>query len=152
MNNIKPFPSLDVIDLKDKLVKRGDHVTHGDLIIVRCEEKDLPMNFQSLNDCPDGILALGEFTGHAHKLEVDSEPLPTTPSPTLSVISNNLKPLSERVISKMVGPEEIYIKVLEPVLLKHQEHKFFRLYPGDYEIGIQVERNPYDDMVRALRD
>lgn len=147
--NIKPFPNKKIVDLKEILTKRGDHVTHGDLIIIKCDEKDHPKDFDKLKDCPDGVLALGEFTGHAHKLEYDFE----DSGPKLkSMIGEKQKSLKERMVSKMVSPFEMYLKVFEPVLLKHQEHNFFRIYPGNYEIGIQVERNPYDDQIRSLRD
>jgi len=143
--NIKPFPKKEIIDLKDVLVTRGDNVTHGDLIIVMCDEKDFPNNFSDLPECTNGVLALGEFTGHAHKLEYDA-------STDLGVIIGEPKPLKERVIARQVSPTEMYMHVIEPVLLKHQEHKWFRIHPGCYEIGPQIERNPYDEQIRALRD
>ena len=146
--NIKPFPKKRIKDTLESLAKRGDHVTHGDLIIIRCDEKDLPENFKSLPDCKDGVLALGEFTGHAHKLE----PVGVTDEPDLEVIEGEVQPLSERVVAKQASFDEMYLRVTEPVLLKHQEHDWYRLHPGDYEIGIQVERNPYDKQIQYLRD
>jgi hypothetical protein len=38
------------------------------------------------------------------------------------------------------------------MLLKHQEHVPFRLAPGMYQVGIQLEYDPYEQIRRNVLD
>jgi len=149
MKVFKPFKHTQVQDLTEVLLQRGDHATHGDLIIVRCTEADFPANFETLADAPQGVLAEGEFTNHAHQLFSDAAP--TVPAFTLLEGGKDTNPAAYKL--KRVSPTELYLKVENgPMLLKHQEHNPFRLAPGYYEIGIQVETDPFEEARRAVLD
>jgi len=149
--NLKPFSNKRVIDLQH-LTNRGDHVTHGDVIIYRIDESDLPINFADLPEVEGGLLALGEHSGHAHKL-FEGDFVPEEKRPQLVLVEGNKDiDTSNKYSLRTTAKNEMFLVVKETALLRHQEHRPFRIYPGNYEIGIQVERNPYDDQIRALRD
>jgi len=44
------------------------------------------------------------------------------------------------------------LRVVNPVLLKHQEHSPIKLPPGDYKIGIQREYDPFEQIIREVAD
>jgi hypothetical protein len=75
----------------------------------------------------DIVLAEGEVTGHAHRIR---------------------KPKS-RVKQYLDGPV-LYLEVLEPVTVTHEEHGPLILEPGFYERRIQVET--WMDEVRQVMD
>ena len=146
----KPFENKGVKDLAD-LTKRGQNVTHGDLLIVRCEQSDLPENFESLPELELGVLAEGEHTMHAHQLfqgDCDVE----VARPAFEVIEGGASQDIKYTLRGEVG-NEMFLKIEgEPLLLKHQEHVPFRLYPGYYHIGIQQETDPFEKMRRQVID
>lgn len=154
MKIFKPFEHTRVKDLTDVLVNRGDNVTHGDLIIVKCGPQDLPLNYNDLVAQPIGVLAEGEHTQHAHQLFYDNAPTVEAYkpkkgfTPTVYQGGENKTPFT----LKKVSEQEMYLVIEETLLLKHQEHVPFRLPPGMYEIGIQQEYDPYERMKRSVVD
>lgn len=75
----------------------------------------------------DIILAVGEATGHDHRIK----------SPR------------NRIRQYLDGPV-MYLEVIEAVALTHQEHGDIVLEPGNYERRIQTET--WLDEVRQVRD
>jgi len=72
------------------------------------------------------VLAEGEVTGHAHAIEA-------TPDVELYELEGTL-----------------YLRVLETVPLKHEEHAEIAVSPGTYEVKRQVEE--WMDEVRRVAD
>lgn len=71
---------------------------------------------------PDVLLALGEVTGHAHR------------------IAHNPSVL---LLAQVHGSRRVLrVKGADPVLLTHEEHETLTIPPGDYEVRIQREYVP----------
>ncbi len=95
----------------------------GDVLIRRI--KSLPTQKAQIR--LNGILAYGEVTGHAHKVE-------------------NLQ--SAEVLE--VG-DGLYLRVAEEgVRIVHEEHAPITLAPGNYEVSIQREYSPAE--IRNVAD
>lgn len=88
----------------------------GDTLLI--PEVELPKGYNSLVK-DKNIIAYGEVTGHAHKLEGGE----------FTIFENEKK--------------ERYLKVVEPVNYRHDEHKAFKVDPGVYRIGV-VRQWDYD--------
>ena len=79
-------------------MKIGDYSLHGDVIIEMIP--DLPEDFVSQEKEAKSALAYGEATGHIHQLQ-------GTPGVDFDLrVKNN----------------ERHLKIINPTLLKHQEH------------------------------
>jgi hypothetical protein len=86
-------------------------VRHGDLLIVRID--GLPNDAKIVDT---NILAEGEVTGHAHKLEGRSKVYQVQ--------------------------QQKYFEVEETVVLTHEEHKSIELEKGTYAVIRQREYSP----------
>lgn len=113
----------------------GDYALHGDVIITRI--KELPKEFGKMEKSKDDCLALGEATGHMHKLFRAIDPdLPGKATFDLRIDKDGIK----------------FLRVLEPTIVRHQEHREITIPPGDYKIGIQREYSPYEKLARSVAD
>ena len=108
--------------------KQGEIALHGD-VILRLES--LPENFPAMDKVKDDCLAYGELTGHAHQIIGEPEAFNLRVDP---------------------ATKQRYLRVLKPVLLKHQEHEKLKLPPGDYRIDIQREYDPFEKLSRKVID
>ncbi len=104
----------------------GDEALHGDVIITA---NALPKEFSTFPIVDGGYLALGEATGHHHRL-----------------VSGDFE-LRECPITKTR-----HLKIVTEAFLKHQEHSPIILPPGSYRIGIQREYDPFEKLVRQVAD
>lgn len=121
---MKAFNEVGAIEAN--LKKIGDYGFHGD---VKIQKSALPNDFNNFTKLPDGILALGEHTGHCHKLfdgEFDLRENPKT--------------------------KQKHLKIVTPCMLKHQEHKPVILQPGDYLIDTQKEYDHFEEVIRRVAD
>jgi hypothetical protein len=98
---------------------------HGDVGIFPVEA--IPEGAKRDRRRGDLILALGEVTGHAHRIK----------SPKVAMWS-------------VAGQR--YITVSEPAELTHEEHGTITLAPGDYEVVQQREYDYMAEMPRAVAD
>jgi hypothetical protein len=108
----------------------GDYVLHGDVIVERVSA--LPTEFTTLETEPNNALAYGELTGHLHQLQGEAG------------VDFDLR----------VNPvtKERHLRIVKPVLLKHQEHSPLLLREGEYKIGIQREYDPFEKLIRQVAD
>lgn len=113
--------------------KIGDVIMHGDVFLTKVEA--LPEDFEKMKKSKDDCLAYGEATGHHHKLFRFGE--------ESGAAAFDLR------ISKN---GDRYLKVLEPTILKHQEHRPIEIEPGNYNIGIQREYDPFEKLTRKVID
>jgi len=74
------------------------------------------------------VLAEGETTGHAHRVEATND------------------------VEMFEKDGTLYLRVVEEAQVQHEEHLPQTLQPGVYEIGIVKEVDPFTDEVRAVRD
>lgn len=123
---MKPFNEHGTQEAKFKNI--GDEALHGDVILTMTEA---PSDFESMAKIADSCLAYGEATGHAHK--IIGEP-------------------GHYDLRECPKTKTRHLRVVEPVMLKHQEHSPFILPPGDYKIGIQREYDPFEKLVRRVAD
>lgn len=146
MKVFKPFKHKQVIDLKGMEIY--DYCTHGDLSIVKINESDLPKDFDSLSDVDFGVLAEGEAHAHAHQLFDNTE----STREAFKVIEGG-KNEGVKFTLKKSTDGNMFLKIEnEPLLLKHQTHNPFRLYPGYYDIDFQVEEDHTSEMLRRVMD
>ena len=101
----------------------ADMYRQGDVLLVRV--KELPAKAKKL---PTMIVAYGEVTGHAHKVEVDAGDC------------------------VLVEDEEgnMFVSVGGQATLKHDEHGAVKLDEGHYKVTIQREYAP--EAPRAVAD
>ncbi len=91
---------------------------HGDVLIAPIES--VPANARLREGL---ILAQGEITGHAHRVETDS-----------------------RAELLEAGPE-LFLRVLgSPARIVHEEHRPIELPPGSYRVWRQREFDPSEDL------
>ncbi len=109
-----------------KFNKQGDEGLHGDVIVTM---EKLPSNFETMPIVKDACIAYGEATGHAHKIFGSNFELRECPKTKVR-----------------------HLRVVEPVMLKHQEHDAVTIPPGEYRIGIQKEYDPFDKLTRQVAD
>ena len=112
-------------------------VRQGDILLVRV--KQLPQDAQPVQHGKDGIiLALGEVTGHRHR--IDSDPA---------------APVAQEYRAKKPVPvfdavAERFIQVLEKAELRHEEHATIHLPAGNYAVIQQREYFPEE--IRNVTD
>jgi hypothetical protein len=109
-------------------MKPGDWGFHGD-VIIKCVDT-LPTNFDELENEPNNCLAYGELSGHAHQLQEGEF--------EIKVDKDN--------------PTMRHLRIVKPTALRHQEHKTVMLQPGNYQIGIQQEYDPFTKKLRQVID
>lgn len=129
----KPFNQENpVTDIKMTV---GDYFLHGDVIVTRV--KELPKEFSKMDKSQDNCLALGEATGHMHKLFKAIDPdMSGKATFDLRIDKDGIK----------------FLKVMAPTIVRHQEHREIAIPPGDYKIGIQVEYDPFKKLARQVVD
>ena len=124
---MKPFNEND--PQMGHTMKPNDYAFHGDVILY-CESAG-PKGFEKMPKVKDDCLAYGEATGHMHKIIGNPEDFDLRECPKTKVR---------------------HLKVVRPVMLKHQEHRPIELNPGQYRIGIQREYDPFEKRIREVID
>ena len=97
---------------------------HGDVFIQRVDT--LPNDVQPVAFAGDIILALGEVTGHAHRIA------------------------EHHGVEMWSMGDQRYITVAEPSDLTHEEHGPITLPPGTYQVKQQRVYTP--EAIRTVRD
>lgn len=121
--------------IKDTKFNVGDIALHGDVIIERVS--CLPVKFNEMEKSKDDCLAYGEQTGHKHKLfRIPDKEGADHPHFDLRISPEGLR----------------FLKVDEPVALRHQEHREIVIQPGEYKIGIQKEYDVFSKLARNVAD
>lgn len=98
-------------------MKTGEIIGQGDVFLIKIDE--LPKNLKR----KDNILALGEATGHHHRL-----------------VGENLQ-----VYVDLTGKQ--FVDIQEQAVLEHEEHAHHQIQSGKYEVRIQREY----DVVEGIR-
>jgi len=95
---------------------------HGDVLIERVAQ--LP---QAVTPSTERVLAYGEVTGHAHRMQGDYT---------------------------MYADEQgnLYFRTETGAFVTHEEHARIDFVPGTYKVTHQREYNPFEDAVQAVRD
>ena len=93
----------------------------GDVLVV--EVSAIPADATLCKIEGDVILAYGEVTGHAHRLE-----------------AGTVKPLAKGGVWSPTA--ERFIQALEGAVLKHEEHGAIAIPPGNYRVLQQREYHP----------
>jgi len=121
---MKPFN--ETTPVKANFTK-GNKGFHGDVTIEKIDS--LPENFDQMTIVTDNVLALGEATGHMHKL-----------------FGNGITVREDKETKAK------YLHLVEEVVLKHQEHKPVILPPGIYRQGFQTEYDHFGNRIREVAD
>jgi hypothetical protein len=98
-------------------------IQQGDVLIMKV--KEIPAD--AVPKPGPVVLAEGETTGHAHRIESDKAQLYTM---------GNI----------------LFLNVLAPVVVKHEEHKPVTVEPGQYRIGRVQEYDHFAEEARAVED
>ena len=101
-------------------------IQHGDVLLKTV--KDIPKNVKCIKSKNRVVIMDGEVTGHAHAIY--------TPEKVDYLENNGL----------------FYLRVNEPVELKHEEHKTITINPGYYKIDRVKEYNPFEQEIREVQD
>ena len=109
-------------------MKKSIMFRQGDVCLIQVER--LPRGAQQVTAKGDVILALGEQTGHAHRIKREQ---------------------MEKPSARLFDVEaERYLQVLEKVALSHEEHSTILLDKGVYRQAFQVEER--GEEVRRVAD
>jgi hypothetical protein len=98
-------------------------IRHGDIVLVQVSE--IPIGLET---SIDNVLARGEATGHAHRVQ------------------------GAQVLLQNGTPAYIIVHAAEGASLSHEEHGVVPLVPGAYKILSQREFDPYDEVIRDVQD
>ncbi len=101
-----------------------EHIRHGDILLTRIDS--LPEGEELKHD-GEYVLAYGEITGHAHRLT-----------------SEGMK------VVKCDGI--IYMSLVIPAPLTHEEHKTIEIPAGIYRLNHEREYDPFLEAVRSVAD
>lgn len=101
----------------------------GDVLLVQVEE--IPADATACQVDGDVILAYGEVTGHAHRIE-----------------AGTVKPLAKGGVWEPSA--ERFIQALEGAVLRHEEHGSIAIPKGKYRVVQQVEYTP--EAIRNVAD
>lgn len=107
---------------------------HGDVVLF--QEKIPKTASVSIET---NILMKGEHTGHAHRLNIED-------------FKENKPKQKKFEVIKDPNSNIIYLRVLFPSDLTHEEHKKITLPPGEYRIGQVREKGMFDDMINPVVD
>lgn len=99
---------------------------HGDVLI---KSSVIPQEAKREKIADKVILAEGEITGHAHVLT----------------------DVKDKVETFKHG-NALYMRVKQPVIVKHEEHKSLTIQPGDYMIDRVKEFDPFEEEIRRVQD
>lgn len=97
----------------------------GDVLITPIGA--IPASAKQVSTKKRVVLAEGEATGHQHAIDY-----------------------SAKKMTVFLDGEQMYLRVLEPVVLMHQEHAAATIEPGEYLVRRQVE--VWLDEVRQVAD
>lgn len=100
-------------------------IRQGDVLVTPIDE--IPASAKQVRQKSRVVLAEGEASGHCHAI--------------------NFSPKKMKVFT---DGELMYLRVMQPVVLHHQEHSAANIEPGDYVVKRQVE--VFLDEVRRVAD
>lgn len=106
-------------------MKIKNQYRQGDILVDKVKAIPASANLTKTNG--RAVLAEGEATGHCHTIDHDPK--------TMDVFLEG---------------SQLYLHVKAPVVLRHQEHAFITIDPGDYIVRRQVE--VWLDEVRQVKD
>lgn len=99
----------------------------GDVLLFK---EEIPKSATEVVDT--NILMHGEHTGHAHRLDVSDKPKFT--------------------VLKDPNSNVIYLRMNAATPLRHEEHGFISVPPGEYRVGQVREKGMFDDMIKPVVD
>lgn len=102
-----------------------NQIRQGDVLLHPIES--IPKSAKNAKLSKRVILAHGESSGHAHSID-----------------------FTNAQMKVFLDGQQMYLRVSEPVTLKHQEHSPATIEPGDYLVKRQVE--VWLDDVRQVAD
>lgn len=98
---------------------------HGDVLIIGIDK--IPESAELQKRKGDIIVAEGESTGHAHRIEDD-------------------------FVKWYFKDNEIFIESEKSFVLRHEEHNPITIDPGKYRIGIVREFDHFEELERRVID
>lgn len=92
----------------------GDFIRQGDVGLIYLGDLDTPIPSPQMERQGDVILALGETSGHAHRIK-------------------------DRAVEMFGDTEVLFIRVIDTGKISHEEHDTHTLPAGVYQIARQIE-------------
>ncbi|MBN9463439.1 MAG: hypothetical protein J0H00_19690 [Burkholderiales bacterium] len=119
-----------------KRITRSNHmkpIRQGDVLLAPVGA--LPVGCAEIQPTADNkiVLALGEATGHHHRIEG----VVIGPAAAAEIAEAAISRAKARLWQSAAGDR--YLQVLEPVSLRHEEHSAHQIPPGIYELPVQME-------------
>ena len=103
-----------------------NNIRHGDVSLHQISE--LPENLKEIKHSGSFALALGEVTGHSHK-----------------IISKEMQIFQDE-------KGLFFLKVNQPAQISHEEHKTVTLMPGIYKREMEQEFDYFLETTRQVQD
>jgi hypothetical protein len=120
-----------------RMMKMGI-IRQGDVLLKLCNEKPKGQ----VTKHAELTVQLGEATGHHHTLY-----------PSRVGINEELSDIPIfNVIEEFFNDKKRFITLDTEWLLRHQEHRELKIGPGTYEIIIEKEFDPFEDVIKAVID
>ena len=123
-----------MVNKEKEKTKMQFQVRQGDVFVFMVEESEIPKEGKMSAiplDAERTILAYGEVTGHAHAF-----------SPGAAVKLFRMEDVG--------SGGDTFLRVLEPAILRHEEHAPIVLPAGNYRVRIQREYSP--EAIRRVVD
>lgn len=96
----------------------------------------------TLNERKNRIIVRGEVTDHSHIITGDAEITRNSSGEILIEVGSEGALLRHLLESRWLEGEEVWTK----------EHEDIKVDPGSYKFIQQVEYDPYEDIIRDIRD
>lgn len=120
-------------------MKQKTPIRQGDVLLVPVEK--LPEG--KITKHTELTLAFGEATGHHHTLY-------PAPHGLIAFETENF-PCHDSIEEVIINGKR-FIKLDTEWLLRHQEHKELRIPPATYEIIIEREYDPFEEVLKKVVD
>ena len=109
-----------------KKIKSKLYARHGDVFIFKVNSK---IPFKNYKKQKTLTLALGEVTGHSHKLSSNGEDI---------------------LVEENFGEDSHLFEIFSESILTHEEHEPIVLKPGKYMSIIQMEYDPIEHRKKVI--
>lgn len=104
-------------------------IQHGDVILRRIDESEIPEDAKPVTGKKVGVIAEGEMTGHAHRLA---------------------SLMAGQVLQDNAG--NLFVKATEDTAVNHEEHNTLPIKVGCCAVDQVNEHDPINDVTRKVAD
>lgn len=115
---------------------------HGDMLIIKVDKITPPKEEFGTQEVKSLTVGLGESTGHSHTI------VPVNKESKITVWNFD----SKEVKDEFADDDQIFFEVKGTATILHEEHDPITLEEGKYVRLKQIQYNPFDKKLAAVRD